>query len=169
MGQSMRVFILSFLFCSLGSAAMADNIMGFWQTEDKKSHQSGSVIAVYPYQGKYYGKIVAIYDEQGVIVDTIDNPVRKATAIEGSPYFCGLDIVFEASPSDSGTYRGHVMDPRNAKTYRAELWRRGNDLILRGKFFLFGKNVVWPPFSEADFTPSFKKPDLSTLVPSVRE
>lgn len=160
----MRVFNL-FLLLYFASYAMADDIVGFWQTEDKKKHESGSVVAVYSYQGKYYGKIVAIYDEQGAIVDTIYEPVRKATSLVGDPYFCGLDIVFEASPEENGTYHGHVMDPRNGKVYRAELWRRGNDLVLRGKFFLFGRNAVWPPFADKDFTPSFKKPDLSTLVP----
>ncbi|MBS0604568.1 MAG: DUF2147 domain-containing protein [Verrucomicrobia bacterium] len=163
----MRIFRVLNLFLLLCFAfpAMADDIVGFWQTMDKKTHRPSSVIAVYSYQGKCYGRIIGIFDKEGELTDTIYHPISKATAMVGDPYYCGLDIVLAASPKEDGTYRGRVMDPRDGKVYKAELWREGSNLVLRGKLLIFGKNVTWLPFSENSFTLRFKKPDLSTFVP----
>jgi len=135
---------------------------------DKKSKRPSSVIAVYPYEGKYYGRIVATYNEDGVIEDTIYNPKKRAPGVVGDPYYCGLDIVFDAKPnSKDDRYKGYVVDPRKGKVYDAQIWRKGPNLILRGELFIFGKNITWPPFPEQNFTADFKKPDVSTFVPNV--
>jgi uncharacterized protein (DUF2147 family) len=156
-----------FLFC-MHFSLQADNVTGFWQTMDKNTNQPSSVIAVYPYQGKYYGKIIATYNKEGVINDTIYHPVSRADGIAGNPYYCGLDIVYDAKLNSEGDrYEGYVVDPRKGKIYNAEIWNRNGNLILRGKLFIFGKNVTWPPFPTKNFTADFKKPDLATLVPNV--
>lgn len=146
-------------------SAFADEITGFWETLDKKTELPSSIVAVYQYQGKYYGKIIGIYDDNQQLIDTIYHPIKRASSLEGDPFYCGLDIVLDVTIREDDSYRGQVMDPRSGKLYRAELWREGANLILRGKLFIFGQNVTWPPFSEHNFTSSFPKPDLSQLVP----
>jgi uncharacterized protein (DUF2147 family) len=161
---------LCLLLCVSLKIQADDDVTGFWQTIDKKTDLPSSVIAIYPYQGKYYGRIVATYDKEGNISETIYNPKTRAPGVVGEPYYCGLDIVYDAKPSGDGDrYKGYVIDPRKGKVYHAQIWNRDGDLILRGELFIFGKNVVWPPFPESDFSEKFKKPDLTTFVPVVPE
>lgn len=159
---SFIIFLCSTLFL------LADDITGFWQTIDRKTKKPTSVIAIYAYQGSYYGRIVASYNQEGVIDDTIYHPESKATGIVGHPYYSGLDIVWDVK-LDGDDYSGHVIDPRAGKVYRAELWREGANLILRGKLFIFGRNEVWPPFPESGFNENFKKPDVATFIPAKPE
>lgn len=160
------IFLICLFF--INSIIHADNVTGFWQTIDKKTNLPSSVIAVYPYQGKYYGRIIATYDKNGVIEETIYNPKRRAPGVVGNPFYCGLDIVWGAKANSKESYfKGHVIDPKKGKVYDAKIWNSNGNLILRGEVFIFGKNVVWPPFPEDNFTKEFKKPDLSTFVPKI--
>ncbi len=153
------------LFLCLSLSAVAEDVTGFWTTLNEDTNNPSSVIAVYPYKGNYYGRILATYDKNGVMDDSIYNPKDRAPGIEGHPYYSGLDIVWEMRPKNNRKYKGSIIDPTKGKMYRAEIWRSGEDLILRGKLFIFGKNVTWPPFPESGFTDKFKKPDLSTFIP----
>jgi uncharacterized protein (DUF2147 family) len=160
-------YYLLFVFL-LSSSLHADNVAGFWQTMNKKTNLPTSVVAVYPYEGKYYGRIIAIYNEEGILQETIYNPKKRAPSLVGDPFYCGLDIVWDAKPNTSnGHYKGYVIDPRKGKVYNAQIWKKGENLVLRGEVFVFGKNITWPPFPEKNFTKDFKKPDLSDFVPSI--
>lgn len=156
-------FFMFFLFLSCYATA---SVTGFWQTIDPDTHRPGSVVAIYPYNGKYYGKIIATYTPEGGIRDTIYQPTSRTPGIQGHPYYCGLDIVWNAETSGD-TYEGFVIDPRDGKIYDAELWEENGNLILRGKVFIFGKNVTWPPFPEENFTRNFKKPDIKKFKPNI--
>lgn len=156
-----------FLFLFFVSIAQAaDDIAGFWQTLNKDNKPS-SVIAVYLYEGKYYGRIIGTYNKQGELDDTIYHPKSRAPGIVGNPYYAGLDIVWDAHPGNGNRFKGHVVDPRSGKIYNAELWKKKENLILRGELFIFGKNVTWPPFPESKFTADFKKPNTASFVPVI--
>ncbi|MBS0628238.1 MAG: DUF2147 domain-containing protein [Verrucomicrobia bacterium] len=156
--------IVSFLFFS---SAIADDLTGFWTTLNNKTKKPSSVIAVYLYEGSYYGRIIGTYNSEGIIDDTIYDPKDKAPGIMGNPYYSGLDIVWTTKAGKNGKYKGYVVDPEKGKTYTAKLWKQGDNLILRGEVLIFGKNVTWPPFPETSFTENFTKPDLSTFVPTI--
>ncbi len=159
----MRKILFFILFFSIANAA---EITGFWQTMNKTTHKPSSVIAIYEYEGKYYGRIVATYNKEGVMDDTMYKPLDRAPGIKGNPYYSGLDIVINVT-AQGDKYKGKVIDPKGGNVYRAELWREGKNLILYGKLFVFGRKEVWRPFPESDFNESFKKPDLSKFTPSI--
>jgi uncharacterized protein (DUF2147 family) len=161
-----RLCVFLLFLCSFGSALAAEDITGFWTTINKRTGKPNSVIAVYPHEGKYYGRIIATYNEQGVMDDTMYKPKDRAPGIQGNPYYSGLDIVW-VSPWHRDKYKGYVVDPMKGKTYTAKLWKENGNLILRGEVFIFGRNEVWPPFPEKDFNDTFKKPDLTTFVPVI--
>lgn len=151
----------------LSSTLSANDIVGFWMTIDDHTKRPSSIIAIYPYEGRYYGRIIGTYNQDGVLDDTIYNPKSRAPGIRGNPHYAGLDIVTINHPRGS-KYTGYVMDPRNGKVYDAEVWRQSKNLVLRGKVLIFGRNVVWPPFDEKNFTKDFKKPDLASFVPNIQ-
>lgn len=164
-----KIILQVFFFLSCIGFVKAGEISGFWQTMNKKTNKPSSVIAVYTYEGKVYGRIIATFNSEGVMDDTIYKPKDKAPGIQGHPYYSGLDIVFDMVPKKGKLYKGYVVDPKEGKIYRAELWEKEGNLILRGKVFVFGRNETWPPFPEKNFNDEFKKPDLRTFIPKIPE
>lgn len=164
-----RIFL--FCLCLLFSPALSlfgDDITGFWKTIDDKTGQPQSIVAIYPYQGKYFGRLIVTFDEKGNIEDTIDKATTKAPGVVGNPYYAGLDIIWDLKPEGGGKFTdGEILDPERGRVYGAEVWRKDNNLIVRGKVLFLGRNQTWPPAGEADFPPHFKKPDLQALVPVI--
>lgn len=149
---------------------MADSgIAGFWETIDDQTKKPSSVIAIYFYQNKYYGRIIGTMNENGKIDDSIYHPISRAPGIKGTPHYCGLDIVWGLELSEEGVYKGHVYDPKEGKVYKAEVWRKGKDLVLRGEVLIFGRDVIWPPFPEKGFKGDFKMPDVTKFIPKKPE
>jgi uncharacterized protein (DUF2147 family) len=144
-----------------------DDITGFWKTIDDKTGQPQSIVAVYPYQGKYFGRLVVTYDEQGHPEDTIYHATARAPGVVGNPFYAGLDIIWDLKPEGDKYVDGEILDPEHGRIYGAEVWRKGDDLIVRGKVLFLGRNQTWPKAVEGDFPPDFQKPDLTTLVPVI--
>ncbi len=144
----------------------ADDITGFWKTYNEKTKKAESVIAIYTYEGKQYGKIIGSFNKEGVINDSIYNPKDRATGVKGNPYYSGLDIIYDLHFSGS-KYKGKIMDPRNGKVYSAELSTRNGDLVVTGKLLIFKSSRIWKAADNSDFTAAFPKPDVSTFVPVV--
>jgi len=161
----MKLFLFSLLFTF---SVLAADIVGFWKTIDDATKKAQSVVAVYPYKGKYYGRIVATYDEHtGELKDTIYTPDERAPGVVGDPHYAGLDLIYNLVPKDH-KFVGNIIDPQKGKEYGAELWvnKKGN-LIVRGKILIFGRNQEWLPFHENEFTQEFPKPDVVAFVPVV--
>ena len=63
------------LFLSLWCLSLfGDEIQGFWKNFNQKTGHPGIIVAIYPYEGKYYGRILGSYDNEGVLDDTIYLP-----------------------------------------------------------------------------------------------
>lgn len=152
-------------FCA---TLVAEGIEGYWKTISDETGKAESVVVIYKYQGKYYGRLIGSYNEEGKMDDTIYDPKDRAPGIESEPYYSGMDIIWGLRPKDN-RYKGKIVDPQEGKIYDAELWIKGDDLIVRGEVFIFGRNQVWPPATDADFPPGFKKPDVSKFVPIIPE
>ncbi len=165
----MKRFLLFCFACllNLGSAWADGDIAGFWKSIDDETHKPQSIIAVYEYQGKYYGRIILTYDDNGHVQDTIYDAKERAPGVVGNPPYAGLDIIWNLKPKGTHFTDGEILDPEHGKKYGAELWVDGGNLIVRGKLFFFGRNQTWLAASESDFPPGFNKPDLAALVPTI--
>ena len=150
----------------LSTSLSAADITGFWRTLNDKTGKSESVIAIYRYKDSYYGRIIASYEPDGQMIDTIYTPQSRAPGVVGNPYYSGLDIIWGVRQVGS-RYKGKILDPRQGKIYDAELWTRNGNLIVRGEVLFIGKNITWPPARKQDFPKKFKKPDLKTFVPTI--
>ena len=148
-------------------ALTAGNIGGFWKTINEEGIAQ-SIIAVYPYQGLYYGRLIATFDESGKnqIEDSIYKPIKRAPGVAGDPYYCGLDIIWNLKLSGS-KYKGKILDPQKGDIYNAELWEEGGKLFVRGKYLIFGRNQIWLPVQDSDLPSGFTLPDVATFVPVI--
>jgi uncharacterized protein (DUF2147 family) len=161
-----RLLGLLFLF-AICPLLEAEEIIGFWKTVDEHTSKVQSVVAIYQYQGKYYGRIIATYDQSGKMADSIYAPKERAPGVKGHPYYAGLDIIYDIQKEGDRYKEGKIIDPEQGKEYDAELWLQDGNLIVRGEILVFGRNQTWPPAQESDFPPDFKKPDLTQLVPRI--
>ena len=160
----MKNFICFYLlFCSQIFGA---EITGFWKSLSDKTGKPDCIIAIYQYKDAYYGRIIGSFNLQGEMKDNLYTPIEKAPGINGNPYYSGLDFITHLTPAKF-SYKGKVIDPRNGKVYDAEVWRENEDLILRGKLLMFGKNKTWYPATKSDFPAHFKMPDTSKFTPTI--
>jgi uncharacterized protein (DUF2147 family) len=147
----------------------SEDIVGFWKSISDETKKPQSIIAIYPYQNKYYGRLIATYDDNGTISETIENPHDRAPGVKGHPYYAGLDIIWDLEKEGSKYTNGVILDPEKGDEYAAEVWIENGNLIVRGKIFFIGKNQTWPKALDSDFPQGFKKPDLTKLVPVIPE
>lgn len=162
------LFLASLCIGMMASKLSAGDIVGFWKSIDEDTKRPQSIVAIYPYNGKYYGRLIATYDDQGQsIKETINNPQSRAPGVKGHPYYAGLDFIWDLSKDGEKYVDGQIMDPEKGRIYDAEAWREGNNLIVRGQFLFIGRNQKWPPAQDSDFPPGFEKPDLNQLTPQI--
>lgn len=172
-----KIYLTTFLaFLTLFSCtttfARNKGITGLWQARDQHSDKPESLVVIYKYEGKYYGRMLATYDEQGNIKDTITEKKEKAPGVVGSPPYCGMDFIYDLE-KEKGTkhghtvYRGKIVDPEKGKTYTVEIWRDKKNLVVRGELFIFGKNILWPRASEKDLPKGFSMNEVNHFVPKI--
>jgi uncharacterized protein (DUF2147 family) len=145
---------------------MGNEICCLWNTLDKNTGKPRSLFIVYEYEGKYYGRIIAIYNKEGVIKETMYHPTERAPGVADHPFYCGLDILWNLT-QEGNRYKGKIMDPEEGKIYNAEVWRSGHDLIVRGKLLFFGRNETWKETSFSQLPKEFKQSDLEKLKPKI--
>jgi uncharacterized protein (DUF2147 family) len=162
-----KLLISIYMILAFAIPLLADDIQGFWKTIDDKTGKQQSVVAIYEFQGKYFGRVIGSYDENNYLYDNIYSPKTQAYAVPGSPYYSGLDIIWNIQKQGNKYKGGSVLDPEHGKVYDAEMWLDNGNLIVRGEILFFGRNVKWLAATDADFPRGFKKPDLTAMTPSI--
>jgi uncharacterized protein (DUF2147 family) len=170
MGFDIMTKSVASFFCMLlfSCALIAQDISGFWKSIDDKTGKAECIVAIYEYDDKYYGRIIATYNDAGVIDETIYAPKTRAPGVVGNPFYCGLDFIYNLEKRNS-KFKGKIMDPQKGNEYNATLWVKDGDLIVRGELFVFGRNQTWIAAEDSDFPSGFKKPDTDKFVPVVLE
>ncbi len=147
----------------------ADNIQGLWKTIDDKTGKPRSYVMIYSYQGKIYGRIVALISETtGEMEDSLIIKKFKADKYVGDPYSCGLDFLYELV--DKGKeWKGAITDPKDGKLYDCSVKREGDKLIVRGSLRgtggLLGRNQTWQKANPSEL--NFALPDPASFIPVI--
>ncbi len=127
--------IFAFMALFISGVAFADSsVTGFWTTIDDESGEAKSIVQIYEYQGKYFGRVVEV----------LKNKEAKAK-LPGNPTIQGLDIIWDLKKDGEKYKGGEILDPKKGKVYGCELWRDGKNLIVRGKIAFLGRNQTWLP------------------------
>ena len=150
----MQKYIIAVLLSFMASVGYADDgVLGYWTTIDDETREAKSVVRIYEYQGKVYGRVVEVLKNKQARAKLPDNPLIE-----------GLDIIWDLEKKGDRYESGEILDPKKGKVYGCELWREGNDLIVRGKIAFLGRNQTWKnaagfkPKNDDAFIP--KKPIL---------
>jgi uncharacterized protein (DUF2147 family) len=165
---------IAFIFYSCSKQENTEGITGLWYSTDEKSSQIRCLVAIYPYQGSFYGRMLVTYDDNGNVTDTILEQKDKAPGIVGNPPYCGLDFIYNVKEEETDNdgnpkYKGKIVDPEKGKEYNVELWRDGEDLIVRGELWIFGKNIRWLPAPKKALPKGFSYSQIKKFTPKIPE
>ncbi|MCL2888733.1 MAG: DUF2147 domain-containing protein [Elusimicrobia bacterium] len=177
--------ILIFAFMLAAVCLKAQDVTGFWQTFYDSRHQDPkSVVAIYRYNGKIYGRAVLIYEEGSrgqKIIDTMFNPVFDAApnivrVVNGQDVrvkAAGLDVILDMTPN-TGRGRwlyedGYIINPQNGNKYRAQMrFDNNGNLVVRGHLrvsSLLGRSITAERFDTTQFPAGLDIPDYTSFVP----
>lgn len=117
-------------------------ILGDWITIDDKTGEQKSVVTIYQAEnGKYYGKIVELFEPNA------DTAIcEECTGADHNQPIVGLTIIRDMQLVDGELRNGKVLDPDNGKFYYAKVYLKDGKLILRGsldKAGLLGRSQTW--------------------------
>ncbi len=147
--------------------------VGMYQTIDDETNQPKSIVALYEYQDKLSGRIVGLYDADGKLSETTLNPTRIADAVDGTPKFINLDIIWNmAWDADDAEYSGgKIMDPKSGKIYSSVIWQDADKskLQVRGKIGPFGRTQTWHVMSATDLPTELQNINTSDWQPTIRK
>lgn len=119
-------------------------ILGEWITVDDATGEQKSVVRIYQADnGKYYGTIIQLFEENG--------DAALCTECTGEDYnqpIVGLTIIRDMHLKDGELRGGKVLDPDNGKFYYAKVYLKDGKLVLRGSLDragLLGRSQTWLP------------------------
>jgi uncharacterized protein (DUF2147 family) len=161
----MKILCLLAMFFSC-TALNAHNVEGLWKRVYAKTGNIQCVVSIYKFQGKYYGRIIGRFDADGIMKDNLYAPKDRAEKVSGTPYYCGMDLLWDLQETGS-KFRGRIVDPRSGKVYDAVIWTKDGNLIVRGEHFFIGRNETWFPVEEGDLPSDFIKPDTTKFIPGI--
>lgn len=167
--------LLASLFIPM--TAMAEiPFVGMYQTIDDETSKPKSIVALYEYKegddALLAGRIVALYDENGKLSETLSNPVKIADKVDGRPKYVGLDIVWNMEwDSDDNEYTdGKIMDPKKGSVYSSVIWQDSKDkLRVRGKIGPFGRTQTWNVMSVSDLPADLQNINTQDWKPVIRK
>lgn len=128
-----KVFFLM-LMCLPFMAWASDDVVGYWTTIDDETNTPKSIVQIYEYQGKVYGRVVELFQNKEALAKLPDKPLIK-----------GLDVIWDMQKKKDKYTGGEILDPKTGKVYACDLWRDGSNLIVRGKIAFLGRNQTWEP------------------------
>ena len=119
-------------------------ILGEWITVDDATGEQKSIVRIYQADnGKYYGTIIQLLDENGETA-----VCTECTGEDHNKPIVGLTIIRDMQLKDNELRGGKVLDPDNGKFYYAKVYLKDGKLILRGsldKAGLLGRSQTWLP------------------------
>ena len=119
-------------------------LLGEWITVDDATGEQKSIVRIYQADnGKYYGTIIQLLDENGETA-----VCTECTVDDHNKPIVGLTIIRDMQLKDNELRGGKVLDPDNGKFYYAKVYLKDGKLILRGsldKAGLLGRSQTWLP------------------------
>jgi uncharacterized protein (DUF2147 family) len=141
--MKLKAVLSLFVILITAACAQCQNVLGKWKTIDDETGKPKSVVEIYEYQGKVYGKIVQLFrdpkeDQNPICTECKDD--RK------DQYIIGMNIIRDMTLTDGYYKNGTICDPKTGKVYKCEMWLKAGDsnqLELRGYLGWFYRTQTW--------------------------
>lgn len=174
--MNLKVFaLIGSLFVPFMAHAALPHV-GMYQTIDDKTNAPKSIVALYEYDadGKSMlaGRVVALYDADGQISETLENPTKVADKVSGAPKYVGMDIIWnmEWDDKDNSYQDGNIMDPQSGKVYSSVIWQdMPETLNVRGKIGPFGRTQTWRVMDAAVLPGALQNVNTDDWTPLIRK
>lgn len=121
---------------------MGQSVTGEWKTIDDASGKARSVVKIEERQGKVYGKILQLFDEE--------NPDPVCSACPGkkkNQKVVGMEIItdMQYDESENAYIGGQILDPESGRIYECKLWLEDGKLMVRGYVMFLYRTQTWLP------------------------
>lgn len=149
--------------------------VGFYQTVDDVSNAPKSIVGLYSYGSgddeKLAGRVLALYDKNGEIIETIAQPVKIAEKVPGKPFYAGMDIIWGMNWNAKADKfeGGKIMDPTSGKVYSSVIWSENGKLNVRGKIGPFGRTQIWNALPVDKLPAALRNQDMKNWEPVIRK
>lgn len=141
---AMKNIIMALLGVLLVIPAMAQSsgVTGRWKTIDDVSGQPKSIVEIFADGSEIKGKIVEL------INPSEPNPLcKECSGDKKDKPIQGLEIIWGLNENGGEWTGGHILDPKNGKTYKCKMRLEdgGKKLVVRGfiGFSLLGRSQTW--------------------------
>lgn len=128
------------LFLSIGLLSAQNSPVGLWKTIDDETGEASSHIEIVEKDGRYFGKIVKLLQED-------ENTIcEKCPGEKKNQLLVGMEVLWDLKKHKDYWSYGRIMDPKNGKTYKCNIRLEGEDkLKVRGYigFAALGRNQIW--------------------------
>lgn len=121
--------------------ANAQSIIGKWKTIKSETGEVRSIVEVFEKNGKIYGKVIQIMDE-----DDRNNLCTDCEGDDKNKKIEGLVLIKDFEKDGDYYINGTITNPENGKVYRSQLWLKDDDpniLNVRGYMGFFYKTMEW--------------------------
>lgn len=138
------ILIIAHLMFSVFAWAQSTSPVGKWKTIDDETKQAKSIVEISEVDGKLSGKIVQLFRKP----EEDQNPkCDKCSGDKKNQPILQMEIIEGLSQDGDVWSGGHILDPKNGKTYKCKIKvvDDGKKLEVRGfiGFSLLGRTQVW--------------------------
>lgn len=129
----------------LSTGVMANDVAGTWMTIDDETGLAKSYVNIWVHNGVAYGKVSKLLNRKPG--EDPDPVCDKCSGESAGKKVVGLTILWGLKQDGDEWTGGHIMDPKNGKTYKCKIKveNNGQTLKVRGfiGFSLIGRNQIW--------------------------
>lgn len=129
----------------LSGGLMANDVAGTWMTIDDETGLAKSYVNIWVHNGVAYGKITKLLNRKPG--EELDPVCTECKGENNGKKVVGLMILWGLKQDGDEWAGGHIMDPKNGKTYKCKMKveNGGQSLKVRGYIglSLIGRNQIW--------------------------
>lgn len=135
------VAVMTALLMGAQLVSASDSPVGKWSSVEEKSGKVESEIELYAQGDKLFGKITSLTEPNDK--DGKPKTCTKCAAPETGQPIVGLVILRDLSLSGDRYKGGTILDPKDGKVYKAEVWVQDGKLKVRGYRGALYRTQTW--------------------------
>jgi len=164
----MKSIMTVILFLSIASNVllMGDSVEGYYKSINTQQQVTTSIIAVYKYNQKMYGRIIVAFNEDtGEFIESYLSPRSRIQVHNSKPFLLEVDLFYDLEQDGDRYIKGKVLDVKTSEIFNAHIWKDKNDLILKGLFGPLGMKYRFYEATYEDFPSHVPVPPLDSFTP----